>query len=157
MLRPMPTWNPEWASGSCRVPSANIRLSAGLRRRPCGFTSPLSSIARSWAVKTFWDTLPTDFFSSPKRFVPGIRSRRINTFHLSPMRVSVVSTGQAGSSFFAFASIISISPKIFSSAKLPKNLTTAQSFLSGNYPLVSIWQLRHNIVLTIQMGATVLL
>ena len=63
----------------------------------------------------------------------------INTFHLSPMRVSVVSTGQAGSSFFAFASIISIPPKIFSSAKLPKNLTTAQSFLSGNYPLVSIW------------------
>ena len=74
-----------------------------------------------------------------ERFVPGIRSRRINTFHLSPMRVSVVSTGQAGSSFFAFASIISIPPKIFSSAKLPKNLTTAQSFLSGNYPLVSIW------------------
>ena len=70
-----------------------------------------SSIARSWAVKTFCDTLPTDFFSSPNRFVPGIRSRRISTFHLSPMRVSVVSTGQAGSSAFAFASIISIPPK----------------------------------------------
>ena len=37
----------------------------------------------------------------------------INTFHLSPMRVSVVSTGQAGSSFLVFASIISIPPKIF--------------------------------------------
>ena len=64
-------------------------------------------------IQTFWDTLPTDFFSSPNRLVPGIRSRRISTFHLSPMRVSVVSTGQAGSSVFAFTSIILIPPKNF--------------------------------------------
>lgn len=36
------------------------------------------------------------FFSSPNRFVPGSRSRRINTFHLSPIMESVISTGQAG-------------------------------------------------------------
>ena len=44
-----------------------------------------------------------DFFNSPKRFVPGIRSRRMSTFHLSLISVSVVSTGQAGSSFAAAA------------------------------------------------------
>ena len=37
----------------------------------------------------------------------------INTFHLSPMRVSVVSTGQAGSSFFALASFILKTSKKF--------------------------------------------
>ena len=64
----------------------------------------------------------------------------INTFHLSPMRVSVVSTGQAGSSVFVFASIISIPPKnFFGSAILPENPVTAHSFLSGNYLLVSVW------------------
>lgn len=43
------------------------------------------------------------FFSSPKRFVPGIKSLNIRTFHLSPINVKVVSTGQAGSSFvFSF-------------------------------------------------------
>ena len=53
--------------------------------------------------KTFWETVPIDFFSSPKRFVPGIRSLKIKTFHLSPIKLSVVSTGQAGSSFiFSF-------------------------------------------------------
>ena len=39
-----------------------------------------------------------DFFNSPKRLVPGIRSRRIRTFHLSPMSIRVVSTGQEGKS-----------------------------------------------------------
>ena len=34
MLRPKPAWNPEWASGFYRVPSANTPLSAVLRRRP---------------------------------------------------------------------------------------------------------------------------
>ena len=72
-----------------------------------------SSIARSCAVRTFCDTFPTDFFSSPNRFVPGIKSLRISTFHLSPISVKVVSTGQAGSSFFAFAAIISIPLKNF--------------------------------------------
>lgn len=43
------------------------------------------------------------FFSSPNRFVPGSKSRRINTFHLSLMRVSVVSTGQAGKVFAAIS------------------------------------------------------
>ena len=33
-------------------------------------TRPFSSISRSWAVNTFWDTLPIDFFNSPKRLVP---------------------------------------------------------------------------------------
>ena len=56
-------------------------------------------MSRSWAVSTFWETVPMDFFSSPNRLVPGSRSRRISTFHLSPMRDRVVSTGQAGSSF----------------------------------------------------------
>ena len=63
-------------------------------------------MARSWAVSTFCEMLPTDFFSWPKRFLPGIKSRRISTFHLSPISVSVVSTGQAGSSFFRFGSCI---------------------------------------------------
>ena len=63
-------------------------------------------MARSWDVSTFCDTLPMDFLSSPKRFVPGIRSRRISTFHLSPIKVSVVSTGQAGNSFFPVFSLI---------------------------------------------------
>ena len=39
-----------------------------------------------------------DFFNSPKRFVPGSKSRKINTFHLSPINVKVVSTGNAGKS-----------------------------------------------------------
>lgn len=42
-----------------------------------------------------------DLRSSPKRFVPVSKSRRISTFHLLPIRVSVVSTGQAGSFFAA--------------------------------------------------------
>lgn len=33
-------------------------------------TSPFSSISRRFAVRTFWDMPDTDFFSSPKRFVP---------------------------------------------------------------------------------------
>ena len=56
-------------------------------------------MSRSCAVSTFCETLPMDFFSSPKRLVPGIRSRRMSTFHLSPISRSVVSTGQAGNSF----------------------------------------------------------
>ena len=36
-------------------------------------TSPFASMSRSWAVSTFWDTLPMDFLSSPNRRVyePG--------------------------------------------------------------------------------------
>lgn len=79
-------------------------------------TRPFASIARSWTVSTFWETLPTHFFSSPKRLVPVIRSRRINTFHLSPIRVRVVSTGQAGSSFF-FTSSIATTSKILLKAR----------------------------------------
>ena len=66
-------------------------------------------MARSCAVRTFWETLPTDFFSSPKRFVQVSKSRSIKTFHLSPMRVRVVSTGQAGSSAFLLISLIFVS------------------------------------------------
>ena len=48
----------------------------------------------------FYDNIHelTDFLSSPKRFVPSIRSRRIKTFHLSPISIDVVSTGHAGNS-----------------------------------------------------------
>ena len=61
--------------------------------------------------------LPTDFFSSPKRFVPGSRSRRIRTFHLSPINARVVSTGQAGSTFFVFtSSIFAIPPNFLKNA-----------------------------------------
>src|SRR5699024_10872649 len=63
------------------------------------FTSPFSSMSRSCAVRTFCDTLPMDFFNSPNLFVPGKRSLRISTFHLSPISISVVSTGHAGNSF----------------------------------------------------------
>lgn len=69
---------------------------------------PFSSIARSCAVNTFCDTLPIDFFSSPNRFVPVSKSRKIKTFHLSPIKVNVVSTGQAGNSFTVFDSLIMI-------------------------------------------------
>lgn len=50
MLCPMPTWNPEWVSDFCRVPSENIPLSAGLRCRPCGLPvrfPPLPGAERS--------------------------------------------------------------------------------------------------------------
>ena len=55
-----------------------------------------------------------DFFSSPKRLVPGIRSRRIRTFHLSLIKVKVVSTGQAGRSAkdIAFFSETILKPSI---------------------------------------------
>lgn len=46
------------------------------------------------------------FFYSPKRFVPGSRSRRINTFHLLPIRANVISTGQAGNGFAFVCSLI---------------------------------------------------
>ncbi len=102
--------------------------------------SPFSSIARSCAVRTFCDTFPTDFFSSPNRFVPGIKSLRISTFHLSPISVKVVSTGRARKCILCFCcNHFNPSEKFFGSAKLAKNPVTVQSFLSGNYPLVSIW------------------
>ena len=72
--------------------------------------SPFSSISRSCAVNTFCDTLPMDFFYSPKRFVPESKSLRIKTFHLSPISINVVSTGQAGSSLTEFCSFITASP-----------------------------------------------
>ena len=59
------------------------------RRLPQGF----------FVLIYFWLTLPMDFFNSPNRFVPGSKSRIMSTFHLSLMRVSVVSTGQAGRTF----------------------------------------------------------
>ena len=60
-------------------------------------TCKQSSIMLNYEVKN--NTLPMDFFNSPNRLVPVIKSRRIRTFHLSPINMSVVSTGQAGSSF----------------------------------------------------------
>ena len=71
---------------------------------------PLSSMARSCAVNTFCDTLPTDFFNSPNLFVPVSRSRKIKTFHLSPIKDKVVSTGQAGNSFTVFCVLIDLPP-----------------------------------------------
>lgn len=41
-----------------------------------------------------------DLFSPPSRFVPGIKSRRIRTFHRSLIKSSVVSTGQDGKLWF---------------------------------------------------------
>ena len=87
--------------------------------------SPLSSISRSCAVNTFCDTLPMDFFSSPKRFVPGSKSRRISTFHLSPMSVKVVSPGQAGNSFFTVCHAILPASKYIKSANRFLAVTTA--------------------------------
>ena len=55
---------------------------------------------RRLAVSTFWEIEPMDFLSSLKRFVPPSRSRMIRTFQRSEMSISVVSTGQAGSSLF---------------------------------------------------------
>ena len=51
-------------------------------------------MVRRLEVRTFWEMLPMDFFSSPKRLVPSMRSRRIRNFHLSEMRDRVASTGQ---------------------------------------------------------------
>lgn len=50
-------------------------------------------------MRTFCETVPMDFFSSPNLFVPVIRSLRIRTFHLSPIRLNVVSTGHVGNSY----------------------------------------------------------
>lgn len=50
-------------------------------------------------MRNFCETVPMDFFSSPNLFVPVIRSLRIRTFHLSPIRLNVVSTGHAGNSY----------------------------------------------------------
>ncbi len=57
------------------------------------------SIWRSCAVRTFCVICPIEFFNSPNLFVPGSKSLRISTFHLSLMSIRVVSTGQEGSSF----------------------------------------------------------
>lgn len=62
-------------------------------------TSPSSSISRSCCVRIFWLMEPMDFFNSPKRLVPSIKSLSISIFHLSPMMNRVVSTGQSGNSF----------------------------------------------------------
>ena len=55
-------------------------------------------MARSFSVRTFWDTPVTDFMSSPNLLVPDLRSRSISTTHLSLIMRSVVSTGHGGSS-----------------------------------------------------------
>ena len=77
-----------------------------------------NSVPKAVSWSTFWDTAPKDFLSSPKRFVPGSKSRRINTFHLSPIKVKVVSTGQAGNSLTDFCSLIISSPIYRSYQKL---------------------------------------
>lgn len=55
------------------------------------------------------DTPPTVFLRSPNRFFPENKSRRISTFHLSPIKVNVVSTGHAGNFFTNFSSATSMS------------------------------------------------
>ncbi len=50
--------------------------------------------------------MPTDFFSSPKRVVPGIKSRRIRTFHVSPMRGQGGFDRTGGKSLFCFSFIM---------------------------------------------------
>ena len=56
---------------------------------------PLFSIEREFAVSTFCEIPPREFLSCPNLLVPSNKSRMINTFHLSLMRVKVVSTGHA--------------------------------------------------------------
>ena len=63
MLRPMPTWNPEWASGSCPVPSENTLLSAALWHRPHGEQAHLPPSASCWRIsdgRTAWYGMPTN-------------------------------------------------------------------------------------------------
>ena len=73
-LRPRPTWNPEWASGSCPVPSENTLLSAALRHRPHGEQAYLPPSASCWRTshgRTAWYGMPTNGCS--KR-TPAVRS-----------------------------------------------------------------------------------
>ena len=60
------------------------------------WTSPCSSMLRSFSVRTFCDIPVTDFWSSPNLFVPVLRSLSMRTTHLSLIRSSVVSTGHEG-------------------------------------------------------------
>lgn len=92
------------------IPHSVIASITGCRLYPvsvnvystCGGTSaktlrvkrPLSSIERKFDVSTFWLTLPILFFSSPKRFVPSIKSLKINTFHLSLVKSNVFCSGR---------------------------------------------------------------
>lgn len=70
------------------------------------FTNPSDFIFLKLEVSTFWLTRPILRYNSPNLFAPGIKSRRIRTFHLLPINISAVSTGQDGNSLFA-----TISPK----------------------------------------------
>jgi len=67
------------------------------------------SISRRLEDRTFCDIPVTNFLSSPKRFVLLFKSRKIRTFHLSPISISVVYTGRSGSSvLFAIINFLSI-------------------------------------------------
>lgn len=101
------------------VPQSDSASSTGLSERPVlvseystrggtsgytlRFTSPSSSIERNDAVSIFWLTLPMERFSSLKRIVPFIKSRKIRIFHFEPIKNNVVSTGHG--LYFSFMPI----------------------------------------------------
>ncbi len=60
-----------------------------LRVKSCGFHLP------ELCGQDFLGHMANRIFSSPNRFVPGIKSRRRKAFHLLLMKVSVAPTGQA--------------------------------------------------------------
>lgn len=120
MLRPMPTWNPEWASGSCPVPSENIPLSAGLRRRPCGSpvrSPPLPGAGRSRPFVTHCQRT----FSAPQTAL--FRHQVTQDQHLPLVpdegQRGLYGTGRKFVLCFCFDHF-NPSKNIFSSAKLPK-------------------------------------
>lgn len=57
---------------------------------------PSFSIERRLSVSTFWLMPSKSFFSSLKRQVRICRLRIIKSFHLLPIKATVVATGQAG-------------------------------------------------------------
>ena len=81
---------------------------------------------RKCEVRTFCDIPFSDFFNSPKRFVPVSKSRTIRTFHLSPININVVSTGQGGN--FSFNDITNNSFKFNNSILMDTMLHSGTYF-----------------------------
>lgn len=104
---PNSTWRPEWVSDFFLSLLKCILLSVVPLHIRYGLISrflPLHEVVQSIPFVIHFQLI----FSSPNRFVPVSKSRKIKTFHLSPIKVNVVSTGQAGNSFTAFDSLIMI-------------------------------------------------
>ena len=83
--RPRPTWRPGWASGcapgrsGCTPPAAEPLHTPWRLTRALFFHIPQLGGSAPSATRCQWISL-----TLPNRFVPGSRSRKINTFHLSP-------------------------------------------------------------------------